>query len=123
MAVWNFTDNQANIWRLPAGSFQLLIDLANSDWGDPTTYNIIYKKTGSALETRHSVQASPNKDELTKDQLAQVEALDVKTVLQRFPSVSQVFTLTEANGGDYPAVHQENFDPGISEEDIPPEFR
>jgi len=33
MAVWNFTDGQASIWRLPAGSFQQIIDLANSEQG------------------------------------------------------------------------------------------
>jgi len=48
----------------------------------------------------------------------------MKAVLGRFPSVSQVFTLSEANGGDYPAPHQEeDFNPGMDEEDIPPESR
>lgn len=97
MPVWNFTDNQPNIWRLPAGAFQQVIDLAAGDWGDPTTYNISYKKTGSMLETRHSVQVSANKDEPTAEQLEEAKALDLKAVLERFPSVSQVMTLSEAN--------------------------
>lgn len=123
MAVWNFTDEQPNIWRLPAGSFQQIVELANSEWGDPTKYNIMYKKTGTNLETRHSVQVHPNKDELTKEQLAQVEELDLKAVLEKFPSVGQVFTLSEANDGQYPAPAKDEGEPPITDDDLPAEFR
>lgn len=109
MAVWNFTDSQPNIWRLPAGAFQQVIDIAN-EWGDPTSLNVSYKKTGSALETRHATQVSPNKDELTKDQKTQVEAINLKEVLSRFPSVNFVMTLSEAENGTPEVPVNDTFD-------------
>lgn len=110
MAVWNFTSNQANIWRLPAGAFQQIVDLANSEWNDPTTFNMVYKKTGTGLETRHSVQPSAGKEEPTAEQASSVEAIDLKAVIEKFPSTSHVFYISEANKEAPPAAVTDAFE-------------
>lgn len=96
--IWNHTDEEAQIFQLPPSGYRAVYDLAVSEWGDPETYDLSYKKTGERLETRHSINPMPKSAELTEEQLEKCKALDLKEAIGKSPSASHVYYISEADG-------------------------
>jgi hypothetical protein len=58
--VWNYDDNKAQILQMPVTGFKSLAEFARDDaWGDPTQYDIKYKRTGTGTDTRHAILPNP----------------------------------------------------------------
>jgi len=50
--------------------------VVNEEWGDPKEYDITISRTGSGMETRYTVQPSPNK-KLTKEEKSLVARMEI----------------------------------------------
>lgn len=61
------------------------------DYGDPTTYDIKIKKEGSGRDTRYSVMAVPNKNELTEEEKKMVEESPTIEELNRIRSEEEIY--------------------------------
>lgn len=108
LAVWNETDNAANIMLLPPGAFGEILGYAmnEDDWGDPEQYDFVIKRTGTGLETKYSIQPSPKKAELDKDKREAVEKINLEEVLNRLPSVRFCMKASEAGEEPFPKTKQ-----------------
>lgn len=106
LKVWNFEANKAQILMMPKTAFGAIMDLANNpEWGDPDTYPITFKRTGTGKETEWSVQPSPNKGKLSKEQTDQLDTIDLETVLKKLPSVQFAMPMSEVDD-DFPKKAQ-----------------
>lgn len=48
------------------------------EWGDPTSFDVVFKRTGSGLsDTEYSVTPVKTSNDLTKDQQAEVDKIDL----------------------------------------------
>jgi hypothetical protein len=95
LTVYNQTDSKAQILMIPRTAFGMIYDLVeNADWGDPDSYDITIKRTGTGLDTEYSVAPSP-KTKLDADKQAEVESIILDDVLSRLPSVKQAFALSQ----------------------------
>lgn len=98
LKFYNQTAKVAQFILIPKTPLNQILDLAdNEDWGDPELYDITLTRRGSGLETEYSVQPSPTKGALPKKQTDEVAALDLKSVLERFPSISFAVPLAEVD--------------------------
>lgn len=63
MPVWNYKDGQVQILEITQATIRkTLASLeANSDWGNPTEYDITINRTGDGRDTTYSVAPSPHK--------------------------------------------------------------
>lgn len=62
-------DNKIKILEGGVSIFKQIKELAmDTDYGDPTLYDIKIKKEGQGRETKYSVLASPNKSQLTAEE-------------------------------------------------------
>lgn len=61
MPVWNYAQNRVQILEISQATVQEQIaTLANdSDWGNPTQYDIVVNRTGDLKKTKYSVVAKP----------------------------------------------------------------
>lgn len=106
MTVWNQEEKAAQILMLPAGAFREVLGYAQNvdDWGDPELYDFVIAKTGSGLETRYTLQPSPKKNDLPDEDKKAVEAIDLKEVLNRLPSVTFAYAASEAGEDPFPKL-------------------
>lgn len=99
LKFWNQTAKVAQFIMIPKTPLNALLALAENveDWGDPEQYDVTITRNGSGKETEYSVQPSPNKGPLEQTKREEVEAIDLETVLKRFPSISLVIPLADTN--------------------------
>lgn len=102
LVVFNHAAKAPQILMLPKTAFGMIMDLATSeDWGDPEKYDISITRTGTGKETIYSVVPSPNKKELTKEDLEAAQAIELKSMLEKLPSVRFAVPLSEADDDFY----------------------
>lgn len=76
--VWNQDEQKAQILQQSATFFRSIAGLAqDSEWGDPTTYDIKIKREGTGLDTRYSINPSPNREELSGEATIAVNEIDI----------------------------------------------
>lgn len=95
--VYNKTDKAACILQLPSKGYRMIYDLATSEWGNPETYDVAYRKTGEKLTTVHSVQPKPKSVDLTDEQLTECQKIELKEMISKSPGSSHVMYISEAN--------------------------
>ena len=63
VGIWNYGAAQVQVWEITQQTIQsAIIGLDESeDWGDPTTYDLTVKKSGTGLDTEYTVTPSPKK--------------------------------------------------------------
>lgn len=79
--VWNRNEEKAQIFSGGVSIFNQFADLVE-EWGDPTEYDCTVKRTGEMLETRYSVNPAPKSVELTKEQQAECDAINLPQVVK-----------------------------------------
>lgn len=62
--VWNYAAQAVQILQLTQSTIMGAINdlVINSDWGEPTNYDITIARRGEGLETEYTVQPSPHKE-------------------------------------------------------------
>lgn len=89
--VWNFTANAAQILQLPITGFRSVQAVAiDDDWGDPQAFNINIKRTGAGKDTRYNIIPTPNREALSAEQEAKLEAIDVVGAIPNAIPMAQV---------------------------------
>lgn len=97
LTIYNETEGKAQILMLPKGAFGTIFDLVeSSEWGDPSSYSISVKRTGSGFDTEYTILPSP-KSELDDDKIVEVESIILDDVLSRLPSVQQAFPISQVD--------------------------
>jgi hypothetical protein len=95
--VWNYREQLAQIFMVPKTAFKQVYELAtNEEWGDPTQYDIAFKRSGTGKDTVWVVQPSPIRSPLAVEALNKTKEVDLKDVLSKFPSISNIYFLSEA---------------------------
>ncbi|RMD71464.1 MAG: hypothetical protein D6822_02845 [Cyanobacteria bacterium J149] len=63
LPVWNYAENQVQILEITQTSIRKALAAleADSDWGDPTQYDLKIVKEGEGRETTYSVAPTPHK--------------------------------------------------------------
>ncbi len=75
--VWNRDEGKAQIYSAGVSVYSQIADLTE-EWGDPTEFDIVVKRTGSGLQdTSYSVTPVRTSNELTKDEKEQVDKVDL----------------------------------------------
>lgn len=110
--VWNRADKKAQIFSGGVSIFNQLADLVE-DWGDPKGFDITIKRTGEMLETRYSVTPAPKSIELTKEEQAECDKVEL------LKAVKGWWLGDEPDTDDAPAPSDEDAPSDISLEDIP----
>jgi len=92
-------DAKVKIMEITQASIMRAIEdlVQNEDWGDPKQYDITITRSGAGMETRYTVQPSPNK-ELTKEEKSLVARTEID--LEALYAGSNPF---EAKDGTNPA--------------------
>lgn len=75
--IWNRNEDKAQVFEAGKSIFNQLADLIE-EWGEPTSFDVTIKRTGSGLtDTRYSVTPSPKSSDLTPDQEAECGKIDL----------------------------------------------
>lgn len=74
--VWNRVEAKAQIFSGGASIFNQIADLVE-DWGEPTDFDIIIKRTGERLDTRWSVIPVQKSNDLTEEEVDKTNLLDL----------------------------------------------
>lgn len=94
--VWNVDEEAAQVFQQSATFYKMIATLAqDEDWGDPQTYGIKVKREGTGMETTYQVMPSAAKNDLTDEQKAEINKIDLLVVLERLPSTSHVAWLAD----------------------------
>lgn len=100
--VYNYTTKLAQIWQLPPTGYKKIRELAmNPKWGDPTSgkYDLDYKRTGTSLDTEHSIIPVPGEGALTEDQQKEVDGIDLLESISAGKGAERVQWLKDAMKG------------------------
>jgi len=124
--VFNRNINKAQIYEAGAQVFGQLASLY-PEWGEPTEFDVTIGRTGSGqFDTSYTVTPSPKSLDLNAEQKAMVEE-----ALKTFPGKYAKWLADLEQDGVMPETvpiknkkpAPTDYDPGMSEEDIPPELR
>jgi hypothetical protein len=74
--VWNRADKKAQVFNGGKSIYNQIADLVE-EWGEPTTFDITVKRTGQMLETRYSVNPAPKSQDLTDEEQAACDKIDL----------------------------------------------
>lgn len=75
--VWNREDNKPQVYSSGVSVYGQIADLAD-EWGDPLEFDIVIKRTGSGMnDTEYSVVPVKTSDDLTKEQLEEVNKINL----------------------------------------------
>jgi len=74
--VWNYAEKKAQVFQGGKSIFNQLADLVEN-WGEPDTFTISIKRTGTMLETRYSVSPLPKSVDLTEAEQAACDLIDL----------------------------------------------
>lgn len=101
--IWNVESKTAQIMKLPVTAYRQIAALATDDeYGDPTNYNLKITRTGTGLETKYSVVASPKQmplKDVEADAPAKTKEIDLIGRLESGKGVSQVHWLKDVLDG------------------------
>jgi hypothetical protein len=112
--VWNRNESKAQVFSGGVSIFNQLADLS-VEWNDPQTFDITIKRTGEMLETRYSVNPAPKSVELTKEEQAECDKIELLKAVKGW-------WLGEEKSEDTEEVHEFDDLPPISHEDLPDGF-
>ena len=77
-AVWNRDDNKVQVYSAGVSVFKQIAALVE-DWGEPETFDIRVSRSGSGInDTEYIVTPVKEAKDLTKEELALVEAVDLE---------------------------------------------
>lgn len=95
--VWNYDLEKAQVMKLPVTGYRMIAELAadEEDWGDPTTYNLKVKRTGTSKETKYTINPSTAKEALSEDAQNEIKGLNLIDLVSASPSVSKVQWLSD----------------------------
>lgn len=74
--VWNREEKKAQVFNGGKSIYNQIADLVET-WGEPTDFDIQVKRTGQMLETRYSVNPLPKSVDLTKEEHAECDKIDL----------------------------------------------
>lgn len=74
--VWNRNEKKAQVFSQGKSVYNQLADLVD-EWGEPTEFDCTVKRTGQMLETRYSVTPAPKSVDLTKEEQAECDKIDL----------------------------------------------
>jgi hypothetical protein len=74
--VFNRNEKKAQVFSQGVSVFRQLADLVE-EWGEPTSFDLTIKRTGEMLETRYSVTPAPKSVDLTAEEQAECEKIDL----------------------------------------------
>lgn len=75
--VWNRELNKPQVFSFGISIYSQVADLID-EWGEPTEFDVTVKRTGSGqMDTNYSVTPVKTSDDLTADQLKEVEKIDL----------------------------------------------
>ena len=81
LVVWNRELNKPQIYSSGISVFRQIADLED-EWGSPDSFDITIKRTGLMMETEYSVVPVKASVELTKDQQAEVDKIDLPQAIK-----------------------------------------
>lgn len=120
--IWNRNEKKAQVFQGGKSIFNQLADLVE-EWGEPTDFDITIKRTGTMLETRYSVNPAPKSIDLTKEEKAECDKIDllgaVKGQWLKDFGQSQGYEHAKAQARKLDNIAEVNEDEPISLEDIP----
>lgn len=95
--VWNYDLEKAQVMTLPVTGYRMIAELAadEEDWGDPTTYNLKVKRTGTGKETQYSVNPSQAKGDLDENAQNEIKGLNLLDLVGATPSASKIQWLSD----------------------------
>lgn len=80
--VWNRDKDKPQIFSFGISIYSQVADLVE-EWGEPTDFDITIKRTGSGMnDTEYSVVPVKTSTALTKEQLAEVEKIDLPQAIK-----------------------------------------
>lgn len=74
--VFNHNEKRSQVFSQGVSVFRQLAELVE-DWGEPTDYDVTVRRTGEMLETRYSVTPAPKSIELSAEEKAECEKIDL----------------------------------------------
>ena len=75
--VWNRDINKAQVYPSGVSVYSQIADL-EEEWGSPDSFDITIKRTGAGMQdTEYSVVPVKNSDDLTKEEQAEVDKVDL----------------------------------------------
>lgn len=74
--IWNRNEKKAQVFQGGKSIFNQLADLVE-DWGEPTTFDVTVKRSGTALDTRYSVTPAPKSVDLKPEEQAECDKIDL----------------------------------------------
>lgn len=87
-------DGVVKILEAGTSVFSQIRDFATDpDYGDPTTYDIKIKKSGSGRETKYSVVAVPNKIPLTEDEINAIKDAGTLSEFNQPKTVEEILSM------------------------------
>ena len=98
--VWNYDADEAQVMQLPPSCYRQFYDLATGEWGDPAEYDVSIRREGSGLETKYYIQPKPKSRTLLDTQIEKAKSIDLKEQINKSPSTSGVFFISEVSDSD-----------------------
>lgn len=79
--IWNRSEKKAQVFQGGKSIFNQLADLVE-EWNDPSGFDITIKRTGTMLETRYAVTPAPKSVDLTKEEKAECDKIDLLSAIK-----------------------------------------
>ena len=94
--VWNVELKVAQVLAQSGTFYKNLANIASdTDYGDPTGYDIKIKREGEMLETKYHLTPGRENYELGAEALAKVKEIDLLETLSKSPGASKISWLSE----------------------------
>jgi len=100
--VWNLKDNAPQVIQLPVTAYRMIADIAkNPKWGEPTSgkYDLDIKRTKEGQRTTYSVVPSPADEQITEEQQAEIDKIDLLKAVEAGKGVERAMWLKDALKG------------------------
>lgn len=102
--IWNHEIDKAQIWQTNAATYGQQISplLDDDEYGDWRKYDMKIKRTGEKAQTRYHLRPGVKRYDLTEEQIAETDKIDIITTIKKSDSASKVMWLS-----DYRELEQE----------------
>lgn len=104
---WLVIDRQtgtAKIFQASAAIYNMIgVYATDPDWGDPTGYDITVTRTEKPGTAYWDVRPSPDKSEITDEEQAMIDAMDISDLQKRAVLASEADSLEDLIAGKQPA--------------------
>lgn len=115
--VFNRNEKRAQVFSQGVSVFRQLADLVE-EWGEPTSFDLTVKRTGEMLETRYSVTPAPKSVDLTPEEQAECDKIDLLAAVKG--SWLKDFEEGGTSGYEKAKAQRAKLDgPELTEEDAP----